>query len=477
MPYVHNILKYLAKHYVDQKDPKKKLSASEELFCTSLIKKIDSFCKTGSHSDREKFDKFKQTGLSVSTYISKYKIKDPAKFKRIVKKLEQSSPLITKYQQIKESVHRDFLKARANGENIHQNGLRKWARNHSKALGLKRSCSSLPFAKSIKKKYRLVSRRIQQHRNFNSRTEDDLVLVADLFVEEMSQIFPLFDPANIWNSDQVGINYEPTQKRTLETKGTKLVSSHIKSKNKTTHSFTIQPCVSLTGQLNSKLLIVLQESVTGRFGPLVEPRVRQVEEECGNVIVRSSTSGNVNKTLLEEWIAQFKIKPGNKLLLWDSLSFQKTIKETFQEKNVLRIELIPENTTKYAQPLDSLINIQIKHLYKHLFWQLQSKGYDMDRYLIIKLCSIVWNQLESVKFKDLIQAGWSSCLYQSEVLNDNHLNYQKVKDVCCLNELFKCDVPQCQQDSAIRCSHCEKQLCGFHLAIENVHLHPTDERN
>ena len=104
MPHVQNILKYLVKHYEDHKESKKKLTPEERTFCLSLINKIDSFCITSSQSDRQKFDKFKASGLSVAAYIKKYKINDQARFKRILKKFEGSCP-ISKYDQVKEEVH------------------------------------------------------------------------------------------------------------------------------------------------------------------------------------------------------------------------------------------------------------------------------------------------------------------------------------------------------------------------------------
>lgn len=61
------------------------------------------------------------------------------------------------------------------------------------------------------------------------------------------------------------------------------------SKNKKTHSYTVQPLVSRDGRTLGKLLICLQEP-KGDFGPRVEQQVRSLERELGNVRVVLSTS-------------------------------------------------------------------------------------------------------------------------------------------------------------------------------------------
>lgn len=484
MYYIKNILNYLNKHYESEKQSKKKISDKEVQFCKQLIVRINKFTLSKRDCQKELFEKFQKTGLSVDSYISKYRIKDKNSFKRIVKGFE-TTPMkpIPKYQLVKESVFQKFEESRNRGENIHHKHLQKWSQNISASLNLKKPCNSVSFAESIKKKYRIVSRRIQENRNFNARSEEEIIESADRFVDTINLILPEYEPHNVWNADQTGINYEPTQKRTLEIKGTKLVASNVVSKNKTTHSFTVQPYVSLNGSFGSKLLIVLQEQTGGSFGPRIEPQVREVEAECGNVIVRCSKSGNMDVRLMDEWVAHFKREnPGNKLLLWDSLSFQRPEQYEVREgpervENLLRIEQIPPSATKYAQPLDSLIIIQIKFLYKHLFWELQSvEQFEISRYVLIRLCSLVWNQLSNQRFSDLVKAGWSSCFYVSPVLNDNHKYYAKVKDVC-LSGLSKCEMVfddrnrNCPNDSVIRCSHCQKQFCIHHLFIEELHLH------
>ena len=55
----------------------------------------------------------------------------------------------------------------------------------------------------------------------------------------------------------------------MEEQGVKSVTTVAQSVNATTHSYTIQPTVSASGELIGPLLIVLQET-DGVFGPLVQ---------------------------------------------------------------------------------------------------------------------------------------------------------------------------------------------------------------
>ena len=469
MFYVQNILKHLNHHFKNEKQSKKKIRHEEIVFCEKLIQQIEKFCLNTNQIEKERYNRFKASKLSISAYISKNKIKDKSKFINLIKKLDKPSTR-SKYDEVKETVHQNFTTARSQGKNIHHQNLQRWAQKASSDLNLKRKCNSVSFAKTIKKKYALVSRRIQMLRNFKTTTEQEIIDNAETFIENTNEIIAQFPPSNVFNTDQTGINYEPVQKRTLAVRGTKMVASHIESKNKTTHSFTLQPYISLDGHFSKKLLVILQEVTGDSFGSLVEPRVRAVESECGNVIVRCTKSGNMNANLLTEFVHSFKRdNSGHNLLIWDSLSFQKT--EKYEIPDVLSIAKIPASTTKYAQPLDSLINIQIKFMYKNIFWPLQDvDDYKLTRYDIIRLCSIVWNQLSSSVFVDLVKAGWSSCGYLSPVLNENHLSYARVKDVC-FHNLTKCGVVNCTNESVIKCSHCRLELCIHHLIIENLHLH------
>lgn len=86
--------------------------------------------------------------------------------------------------------------------------------------------------------------------------------------------------------DQLGINLELVEGRTLARKGVKHVEAIVQRINATTHSLTLQPEISAAGELMSPLLVV--------FSEVKEPQKFQKElEEFTNLWCKSSTSGKV----------------------------------------------------------------------------------------------------------------------------------------------------------------------------------------
>jgi hypothetical protein len=75
----------------------------------------------------------------------------------------------------------------------------------------------------------------------------------------MRPFFQLLPSANILNADQVGINLEMTEGRTLEEKGAKHVEARVQRINATTHSFSIQPLISADGVLHEPTLVCFYE--------------------------------------------------------------------------------------------------------------------------------------------------------------------------------------------------------------------------
>lgn len=64
---------------------------------------------------------------------------------------------------------------------------------------------------------------------------------------------------DVFNSDQSGFNIELLSGRSLTYRGSADVISSVQQSHSSTHSYTIQPLISMSGELNQRLLIVLQE--------------------------------------------------------------------------------------------------------------------------------------------------------------------------------------------------------------------------
>ncbi|CAF4807630.1 unnamed protein product, partial [Rotaria sp. Silwood2] len=82
---------------------------------------------------------------------------------------------------------------------------------------------------------------------------------ADNFVSTVRKLLPKYDPDYVINTDQSGIQIELSSTRTLSHRGEKTTALSVRSKNATTHSFTVQPCISLSGKLVGPLFLCLRE--------------------------------------------------------------------------------------------------------------------------------------------------------------------------------------------------------------------------
>lgn len=68
-----------------------------------------------------------------------------------------------------------------------------------------------------------------------------------------------YAPEEILNTDQVGLELELHSSRTLSYLGEKVTMVRVRSKNATTHSYTIQPMISAAGKLVGPLFLCLKE--------------------------------------------------------------------------------------------------------------------------------------------------------------------------------------------------------------------------
>lgn len=147
----------------------------------------------------------------------------------------------------------------------------------------------------------IVSRKVTIYR---SRPEIDNEATVTEAISNFSRDYlrerSRFDHDQIWNYDQTGFNYEPANLRILSFRGERDTVLKIDSKNKHSHSYTVQPMISRDGRLFPKLLIVLQEE-SGNFGPILTKRVQELERKFGNIEVFATKSGKLNSDLVERW--------------------------------------------------------------------------------------------------------------------------------------------------------------------------------
>ena len=195
-----------------------------------------------------------------------------------------------------------------------------------------------------------------------------------------------------------------------------------------------------------------------------------------NVVITCSSSGKLTASLVSYWLEKCLLPSMNKtcLLLSDSWSAQndKKIYESskINGKYVERIQ-IPQHTTSDIQSLDKYYNRQMKNFLKRLYNHVALDRIPINLYErnnIIKLVSLVHNQLIAPVFNKMIRYAWLAC----GSTKDDRSPFENVNDVCFPHETThaKCEVHHCQDFVFITCAHYLKKYCFQHFFVA-YHYH------
>ena len=170
----------------------------------------------------------------------------------------------------------------------------------------------------------------------------------------------------------------------------------VNSMNAISHSYTIQPIITMNGDLLPKMLICLQE-LTGEFGP----RVSNDLPNYPNIIIKCSKSGKLTKELVIQFNREL-IKPlfNTEFIYiadsWSGQTDQEIYENIFERK--CKFISIPPHCTSLIQPLD---------VYFFRFWKLFAKRMYNENILyswkidmkqrnnIIKIHAMIHNQFSS----------------------------------------------------------------------------------
>lgn len=366
-----------------------------------------------------------------------------------------------KLKQVNEYVLEKFTYARNHSYPVHDKNLRTWAAFKANQIDLKFKASA-HWIMNFKNKNRITSRKAKI---VTSRSLTDQAKILES-AEEFRKIAKIEGKKYtiVLNTDQMGFNKELHSSRTLSHKNEKTTFLAVRSLNNCTHSYTVQPIISLDGKLMDRFLLCLYEP-SGRIGPRITIEQRQ------NVVITCSRSGKLEKGHIKYWI-EHCLKPATKnenfLLLLDSWGTQTNrsqYEEVFGEK--FNILVIPPKTTAIAQPLDVHFNFWWKYLARRIADKIILDEIDVDmgnRNNIIKEQSLIHNQLSSPKFENMIKYAF----FKSGITEDNPGCFENLQQVCFPINNEKC--AECDDSSFIRCSHCEKFLCFKHFFLA-YHFH------
>ena len=120
------------------------------------------------------------------------------------------------------------------------------------------------------------------------------------------------------------------------------------------------------------------------------------------------------------------------------------------------------------QPLDVCFNHHLKVFVRKFDDRIRLDNLEIDirsRTTIIKLFSLIWDQLHCPKFSNLIRYAWIRSGYA-----DENITFQSALQICFPNNVADCAEIRCSDAFFIKCAHCDKSLCITHW-FEMYHNH------
>lgn len=385
--------------------------------------------------------------------------------------MEEEGTREEKLLKISEYVLTQFKNAVDNLTSVHDLDLKRWALESRTKLGLSIQLftASTKWLHNFKIKYGIVSRKLNKFVTKKQiEKKEEMLQNAQDHVLKVKSEMEIVGAENVFHSDQSELNLEPLARRTLSFKGTLRVECLAQSLNSLTHSYTIQPLVSASGELKSPLMIVLQEP-SGKFGPIVENNMYKAE----NIVVFAIKSGKLTSELAMRWYEDVFLPNTNQesILLLDSWTEQKDTKFDDIEKGekLVKILTIPAGAIGLVQPLDVYVFRPWKNFVKQCCDLILLCNYDINinlRNNILKLQSLTHNQFSSLRFVNVFKYAW----WKSGYINEKPAKCLTPVEFCLKGCGTDCDF--CKDIAIIKCGWCLKSLCMVHFFATSVNKSP-----
>lgn len=153
------------------------------------------------------------------------------------------------------------------------------------------------------------------------------------------------------------------------------------------------------------------------------------------------------------------------LILYDHYSNNKPIGQWARAYNIKPM-IIPERTTSDLQPLDVIFNRQYKIFVNRITEQAHYDdmiGDVTSREGIMNMHSLIWNQLSSPIYRDMIRWAWHKTDANFDNNEISHVPPMMVRAVQFAFNETHCDIDTCTDHPFTRCSHCGKVFCLRHF--------------
>ncbi|CAF1148820.1 unnamed protein product [Rotaria sordida] len=190
-------------------------------------------------------------------------------------------------------VYDQFEHARHNFLSVHDIDLRRWGLKKAHELHLKDFQASEGWLWNFKYRHGICSRRITKLVTKKVvENQEEINQSAKHFVLETNKIIEGYSPNQVLNTDQIGIELEPHGNRTLTYSGEKSTWGSVRSLGAATHTYTIQPTITMDGSVLNPLYMCLKEP-SGRIGDNVKKNLFHAK----NIVLTCSKSGKLTSSL------------------------------------------------------------------------------------------------------------------------------------------------------------------------------------
>ena len=135
--------------------------------------------------------------------------------------------------------------------------------------------------------------------------EEEIKKSADQFVSDVRALLPKYNEDFVLNTGQSGLEFAIHYNRTLSHQGEKITLSAIRSINEVTHSYTVQPMISLSGKIVGPICLCLKEP-KGRMSDNIKAHLYKAD----NVVVTCSASDKLTISLVEYRVGKNIIQGG-----------------------------------------------------------------------------------------------------------------------------------------------------------------------
>ena len=174
--------------------------------------------------------------------------------------LERHGTKWQKAQKVDELVFKKVIEAREKGLAVHDLDVQRSSLKIARNLKLDDFQGSHYWLGNFKTRLKLVSSKITNFVSHHEVESFDAVQKSKVdFILEYSKLSSHYKPSEILNTDQRGVERKLHSSRTITFSGEKKTFGAVQSKNATTHSYTLQPTISLDEKLFDQIYLCLQE--------------------------------------------------------------------------------------------------------------------------------------------------------------------------------------------------------------------------